>query len=283
MLSWSVVFYAFATGLMTDYLFSVFPNPPADSHVMNILSHTASVSQPDTEFTPEIIPDTPDISNLSNTPDISNLSDTPEQLSEIDPININIEPPWNLILISELNPLPEDYPEPELSYLPSGHAVDSRVYPDLSRMLSDARAAGLQPIVCSSYRSHDRQVKLFSNKMQSYLNQDWSWEDADYHAALWIARPGASEHEAGLAVDIVDKRYQLLDDAQADTPAQQWLMAHCAEYGFILRYPADKTDHTGVSYEPWHYRYVGVDAARDMTENNLCLEEYVWRLSHESA
>ena len=94
-------------------------------------------------------------------------------------------------------------------------------------------------------------------------------------AAAWVARPGTSEHQAGLAVDIVDTAYQLLDKAQEDRPVQQWLMAHCAEYGFILRYPTGKSDLTGVNYEPWHYRYVGQEAAREIMDQGLCLEEYL--------
>ena len=90
-----------------------------------------------------------------------------------------------------------------------------------------------------------------------------------------MARPGASEHQTGLAVDIVDINYQLLDEGQEDTAVQIWLMAHCAEYGFILRYPTDKSELTGVSYEPWHYRYVGTEAARAIMGGGLCLEEYL--------
>ncbi len=89
-----------------------------------------------------------------------------------------------------------------------------------------------------------------------------------------MARPGTSEHQTGLAVDIVDTSYQLLDEAQEGTAVQKWLMTHCAEYGFILRYPTEKSDLTGVNYEPWHYRYVGEAAAREIMERGLCLEEY---------
>ena len=94
-------------------------------------------------------------------------------------------------------------------------------------------------------------------------------------AARWVSRPGTSEHQAGLAVDIVDKSYQLLDEGQEKTEVQKWLMAHCADYGFILRYPTEKSALTGVGYEPWHYRYVGREAAREITEQGLCLEEYL--------
>ena len=102
-------------------------------------------------------------------------------------------------------------------------------------------------------------------------------EEAEEQAARWVARPGTSEHETGLAVDIVDTDYQLLDEKQEQTPVQQWLMAHCAEYGFILRYSTEKSDCTGIGYEPWHYRYVGKKAAREITNQNITLEEYLRR------
>ena len=89
-----------------------------------------------------------------------------------------------------------------------------------------------------------------------------------------MVRPGTSEHETGLAVDIVDKSYQILDRKQEQTPVQQWLMDHCAAYGFILRYPTDKSALTGIGYEPWHYRYVGREAAAAIMEQGICLEEY---------
>ena len=94
-----------------------------------------------------------------------------------------------------------------------------------------------------------------------------------------VAVPGTSEHQTGLALDIVDASYQHLDQAQEATPVQQWLMAHSWEYGFVLRYPTGKSETTGIIYEPWHYRYVGREAAREMTGLGLCLEEYVDRFS----
>lgn len=182
---------------------------------------------------------------------------------------------WNLILINGDHLLPKDFHIPELTQLRNGHAIDSRAYPDLQRMMDAARAEGLEPLICSSYRSWDKQSELFENKVQSCMAQSGSLQDAEKQAAIWVAPPGASEHQAGLAVDIVDKSYQLLDEGQEETAVQQWLMAHCAEYGFILRYPTEKSALTGVGYEPWHYRYVGVEAAREIMNQGLCLEEYL--------
>ena len=182
---------------------------------------------------------------------------------------------WNLQLINWENPLPEDYEAGELTELSNGHAVDSRIYPALQEMMDDARAAGYNPLICSSFRTWDKQSQLYERKVQFYIDQGSDRATAEEQAAVWVARPGTSEHQTGLAVDIVSVEYQVLDEGQEDTPLQQWLMAHCWEYGFILRYPTDKSDLTGVGYEPWHYRYVGEEAAKAITEQGICLEEYL--------
>lgn len=181
---------------------------------------------------------------------------------------------WALLLVNWENPLPEEFEIPKLTQLKNGHAIDSRAYPALQAMMDAARAEGLQPLICSSYRTWDKQEELFERKVQACLDQGYGRAEAEEQAAQWVARPGTSEHQTGLAVDIVDTSYQLLDEAQEGTPVQQWLMAHCAEYGFILRYPTGKSALTGVNYEPWHYRYVGEAAAREIMGQGLCLEEY---------
>ena len=107
------------------------------------------------------------------------------------------------------------------------------------------------------------------------MDKGYTRASAAAAAARWVAPPGTSEHQLGLAVDIVAGSFQVLDSRQEKTAEQQWLMEHCWEYGFILRYPSDKSDITGIAYEPWHYRYVGEKAAREMTEQGLCLEEYL--------
>ncbi|MBU5626941.1 M15 family metallopeptidase [Oscillibacter sp. MSJ-2] len=182
---------------------------------------------------------------------------------------------WQLLLVNRDHLLSEDYKIHEMTKLRGGHSVDSRIYPDLQKMMDDARAEGLQPLICSSYRTWDKQEELFQRKVSYYLRQGCDRQEAEEKASAWVARPGTSEHQAGLAVDIVDVAYQVLDEQQEQTEVQQWLMEHCAEYGFILRYPTDKSELTGVSYEPWHYRYVGKEAARELTEQGLCLEEYL--------
>lgn len=142
-------------------------------------------------------------------------------------------------------------------------------------MMDDARLQGLSPTICSSFRTMDKQKTLYNNKVQTYLSQGYSKEQAEIEAAKWIAFPGTSEHQTGLAVDIVSHNYQSLDREQENTPEQKWLMENSYKYGFVLRYPEDKSDITGINYEPWHYRYVGVDAAKKIYEGGICLEEYL--------
>lgn len=181
---------------------------------------------------------------------------------------------WNLILVNQWNPLPEGY-DPTVTQLKNGHAIDERAYPDLQEMMDDCRAAGLNPVICSSYRTMEKQKTLFSNKVNEYLAQGYSQEKAEEAAGKLVAVPGTSEHQLALALDIVDLSNQLLNESQENTPVQKWLMENSWKYGFILRYPTDKSDITGISYEPWHYRYVGKEAAKEIYESRVCLEEYL--------
>ncbi|NBK79822.1 D-alanyl-D-alanine carboxypeptidase family protein [bacterium D16-76] len=183
--------------------------------------------------------------------------------------------PWQLRLVNSAHPLPEDW-APDLTVLDpyTGEEFDSRAVGYLNEMLSAMESEGLQPLVCSGYRSYESQVRIFQDNVEDAIAQGFSQEEAEQQASLWVMPPGCSEHQSGLAADIVSQENQRLDDTQEDTPEQQWLHAHCQDYGFILRYPPDKTDITGVNYEPWHYRYVGADAARAIMAQGICLEEY---------
>lgn len=187
-----------------------------------------------------------------------------------------VELPWNLTLVNAAHPLPEDFAV-VTETLKSGKSFDARAIGALSEMINACWADGLQPLVCSAYRSVDDQTALFQEQLDRLLASGLSYDEARAAAAQEIAVPGTSEHSLGLAADICALSYQNLDSAQADTEEQKWLMAHCAEYGFILRYPKDKQEITGIIFEPWHYRYVGKEAAQAITEEGLCLEEYLAR------
>ena len=183
---------------------------------------------------------------------------------------------WRLILVNPWNAIPEGYGV-DLAQLKNGQAVDERCYPDLQEMMDDCRDQGLSPLICSSYRSQQKQEALFENRRNSLLAQGYSQEEARAEAGKAVALPGTSEHQLGLAVDIVDLSNQNLDESQEDTAVQGWLMENSWKYGFILRYPRGKEDITGIDYEPWHFRYVGRAAAEEITRLGLTLEEYLAR------
>ena len=179
-----------------------------------------------------------------------------------------------LTLVNPWNTIPDGY-EPQLCTLSDGQQIDRRCYDDLMRMLDDCRAAGNSPYICSAYRTGDKQPALFDNKIQRLENEGMDADTARVEAAKVVAVPGTSEHQLGLALDIIDTGYTNLDEGQEDTATQQWLMAHCWDYGFILRYPNGTTDITGIIYEPWHYRYVGRTAAAQIHELGVTFEEYI--------
>lgn len=179
-----------------------------------------------------------------------------------------------LTLVNPWNKLPEDWTV-DLVTLSDGHKVDSRCYEALQEMMDACRAAGNSPLICAAYRTEETQQGLYDNKVQRLRDSGMSEEEAKAEAAKTVALPGTSEHQLGLALDIVDVNMQELTEAQEDTATQKWLMANSWRYGFIHRYPSSETDITGIIYEPWHYRYVGKDAAQDIFNRDITLEEYL--------
>lgn len=179
-----------------------------------------------------------------------------------------------LTLVNFENTIPKDW-KVDLVQLNNWQSVDRRIYDDLIAMLQAAKSEGLNPLICSSYRTNEKQEQLYQNKVSEYLSQGYSKVEASDKAAFWVARPGTSEHQLGLAVDIVSTKNQRLDRSQENTVEQQWLIQNSWKYGFVLRYPTNKNSITGVGYEPWHYRYVGKEHAKKINELGVCLEEYV--------
>ena len=184
------------------------------------------------------------------------------------------ETPWNLVLVNPWHPLPEDY-QFELTTVTGKYKIDSRCADALGQFLADCKAAGHTPYICSAYRTWDDQVYLFDKKVKSFTSKGYSEEEAKILAAKETAVPGTSEHQLGLAVDILCQSRPWLDEGQANTATQKWLMANCHKYGFILRYPKGTTPITGIIYEPWHYRYVGVEIATEIMTKGITLEEYL--------
>ena len=183
---------------------------------------------------------------------------------------------WSLALVNESHPMADtSYAPAEMTEIESERSVDSRIAENLEQMLSDGAAQGLSMYVASAYRSYEQQRDVFDATMRDWINQGYSPLSAYDETKKSVAVPGTSEHATGLAVDIISSEYEALDDRQGDTDEQKWLMEHCWEYGFILRYPPEKSDVTGIIYEPWHYRYVGKDVAKEITEQGITLEEYL--------
>ena len=179
-----------------------------------------------------------------------------------------------LLLVSRAHPLAEDY-APELTQLHDWpYSIAAIAYEPLRQMLAAGRAEGLSFTVASAYRSTDSQRQLFDEDVEARVSEGMTEDEAREETARWTMPPGCSEHETGLAVDIVATDNQRLDDTQEQTPETIWLHENCWRFGFILRYPAGKEDVTGIDYESWHYRYVGIEAARYLTEQQLTLDEF---------
>ena len=186
-----------------------------------------------------------------------------------------------VILVNPWNFVPENYTV-ELKEIDEYHQVASIAYSDMAEMLTDCENAGHQPVVCSSYRTQEYQEGLFQRKIERLLEEEdngYTEEEARTVAARSVAIPGTSEHQLALALDIIDNRNWNLDESQARMPTQQWLMENSWRYGWILRYPDEKSEITGIIYEPWHYRYVGREVAAEIHELDLCLEEYLVMLT----
>jgi len=188
---------------------------------------------------------------------------------------------WRLVLVNRWHPMTAEA-EIELVLPPSGrnpdrHLVDTRIVGDLEEMIAAAAGDGVELMIDYGYRSFAQSQSLFEKQINTQLaaHPEYTREQAELAAREWVAPPGTSDHHTGLALDIVTPAYQVLDDGFAETDAGRWLAAHSWEYGFVIRFPADKTEQTGITYESWHVRYVGREHAAAMQEQNLCLEEYV--------
>ncbi len=183
----------------------------------------------------------------------------------------------NLLLVNGSHPLSEDYDyTKDLMTIPGEYhngqldQINKDIWPYLKAMIDDARKEGVNLSVWSPYRSYNIQQMLFNRQKQKQIEAGVPESEADAKAASIVARPGTSEHHTGLAADI-----NMADDAFENTPMYAWLTEHCQDYGFIMRYPKDKIAVTGVIYESWHYRFVGINVAKDIKNKGITLEEYL--------
>ena len=175
----------------------------------------------------------------------------------------------NLILVNVENPLPKEY-SVKLSEITEGVMVADRIEEQLVKMIQDAADDDVYLKIVSGYRTMEEQHQLYADEIQLFLDEGYTKMDAENMAKQWVAVPGTSEHQTGLAVDI-----NAIEDKSKREEVYIWLAYHAQEYGFIRRYPPDKVDITGIANEPWHYRYVGKKAAIEMKNENKCLEEYI--------
>lgn len=183
------------------------------------------------------------------------------------------EADWRLVLINKQHPIPEGYSF-DFGTIKGNMKCDKRIIDDLLLMMQAAKEEGINLEICSPYRDLNRQEFLFNKKIKIYMGQGMSYMDAYKVASQTVTVPGASEHQIGLALDIFSDTYKYLDEGFGDTQAGIWLAEHCHEYGFTLRYPKSKEYITSIEYEPWHFRYVGREAASVMQEESICLEEF---------
>lgn len=191
----------------------------------------------------------------------------------------NIDNKWAMFLVNKYNPLPKNFDEmieTELVYDGDKKGyIDKRAAQYAKDMFAAAKEDGIDLWVISSYRTYDYQKQNFDRSVQQRMDNGMSYDDAYADAAKEVAMPGESEHNAGLAMDIMSAEYTSMDDAGFEnTEAFAWLDKHAAEYGFILRYPKNKEAITDIIYEPWHYRFVGLYYANEIKKSGLCLEEY---------
>lgn len=265
------ILYAFVLTVLTVVLIVLISSRNAEKEIwptaLSGSPDSAAYSQTDM---PVLDNDTANITQTDVTP---TPAPTPVPTSYKPDIDINS---WEYVLVNADHSIG--------SYVPNVVAIentaqyfDSRAIDALESFLQGARDAGYTPYINTAYRPYSAQEYIFNGKAsQISWGGQYTYEEAVEMAKSIVAYPGTSEHQTGLACDITDKYYSTMDASKMDQGLLTWLKDHCAEYGFILRYPADKESITGWN-EPWHFRYVGVEAAEFMTENNLCLEEF-WSL-----
>lgn len=184
---------------------------------------------------------------------------------------------WQLVLVNPQHPVPDDW-SVDLAMTRYGYEVDSRITDAVDELMNAAADDGVTLLICYGYRTLEQSRQLFEKQVNKQLSYGLSQEAAVAEAKRWVAPPGTSDHHTGLALDIVTPSHQVLNHEFADTDAGIWLAAHGWEHGFVIRFPENKQDITGITYEPWHLRYVGNEHAAAMHENDECLEEYVARL-----
>ena len=196
------------------------------------------------------------------------------EVNKLNLLDYTDETYWNVILVNKKQPISADRPV-KLGTLAGGKQLDYRIVDITNQMISDAARDGVNLIVCSAYRSYTYQQRLFNNEYRECLAKGFSEEDARNLASTEVAIPGTSEHQLGLAIDFITNGYTILDQGFENTQAFKWLNENAHKYGFILRYLQGKEAITQITYEPWHWRYLGPELATKVKESGLCYEEFL--------
>lgn len=209
----------------------------------------------------------------SATPDVPDPPETPSTRPADEKPDIDISS-WEYILANDGKSIGYYTPPQTVPIEGTAHYFDSRALDALNDFIQGATDAGFTPYIMAAYRTYSAQEYILNGKASQLAWPDYPTEEDVEQARTIVAYPGTSDHQTGLAVDITDKLYSKMDAAQMDQELLSWLSEHCAEYGFILRYPSNKVLITGWD-EAWHFRYVGKVAAKYIMENNLCLEQFL--------
>lgn len=276
---------------------------PSDNSTDTDTNLSVQSSQTDTDSVTDSVPDASSDTQSDFVTDTTDTDTNTDTQSSVRPTNTNTDyhtddpspgvnedgsfdfSSWNMILVNPNNPIPDDYPL-KLAWVSlngKDRQVNSLCADAFKEMVNAAKEDGIILYLHSTYRGIQLQTEGFNNKVQEYINKGYSKEKAREIAATIVAVPGTSEHHTGLAADITTPSFDRLNADFDKTDAYQWLVTHCAEYGFILRYPKDKTEITKIIYEPWHYRYVGKEAARIIMSEGICYEEFVEKYGNKNS
>lgn len=215
----------------------------------------------------------PEIKETGQMQEIPEEQEIPHEDILLIPFNVDMDD-VKYLLVNDSNPLPQSF-QPDLIETRNKKLVHKEIKDSLERMIDGAKQEGLEIIISSAYRDYEKQADLVEKSVKTYMNGGHDFKEAFFKTRHYLEMVGRSEHHTGLAVDLVGIDYQALDKGQANTPENKWLNEHAHEYGFILRYPDNKEEITGILHESWHFRYVGEEAAFFMKENQLCLEEFL--------
>lgn len=251
------------------------PDPPVAVENPPVVEKPEVKPEPNPDPKPDPIPNPAPNPTPNPTPD---PTPTPNPDSKPTPPGEN-NTDWQLLLVNKQNPISLSFEPESLASVDGTYALDARVVPLIQEMIQAAGVEGIQLRLVSAYRDANLQQYLYQQEIDSYKAQGYSQAAAVEEAGRWVAIPGTSEHQTGLAADLVSYDWLVagkgLTTDFAKDPAAIWLKEHASKFGFILRYPEDKTEITGIGFEPWHYRFVGKEAATVIMSGKICLEEYL--------